>query len=342
MVRGALAFTTLTAVFWGVHLLSLPDHPAPRAQVAAKTDPFIPFLPKNYPDATSPFFPAATTTDSGNYFPARIITRGERKNQERIQADVDRLGFAANTTIGAETCRRCHPDVVEQWEKSAHRFSSFNNPFYRSAVETMRETLDGGMQKSQWCAGCHDPAIMLAGNMTKEIDPLTPESQAGLTCLACHAIENIHGVEGNANYHIGDERESPYLGDEASDGPMRWLADQLTKAKPAAHKRMMKKPFFEKSEFCATCHKVSLDVPLNSYRYLRGQDEYGLLEHREQDRGERVRQGAPRHGCDDALWRRPAPDRGVPVRAQRWIRPRNGERALVLREPEGGRDGSHD
>jgi hypothetical protein len=111
MVRGALAFTTLTAVFWGVHLLSLPDRPAPRAQVAAKTDPFIPFLPKNYPDATSPFFPAATTTDSGNYFPARIITRGERKNQERIQADVDRLGFAANTTIGAETCRRCVMDV---------------------------------------------------------------------------------------------------------------------------------------------------------------------------------------------------------------------------------------
>jgi tetratricopeptide (TPR) repeat protein len=136
----------------------------------------------------------------------------------------------------------------------------------------MRETV--GREPSQWCAGCHDPAIMLAGNMTQEIDPRTPESQAGLTCLACHAIDRIHGREGNGNYNVADENPSPYLFDQVSAGWRRWLADQLIKAKPTAHKSDLLKPFFRKPEYCSTCHKVSIDVQLNEYRWLRGQDEF--------------------------------------------------------------------
>jgi len=236
------------------------------------SDPFLPFQPTNFPDKSSPFFPAPTTTDSGGFFPARIITRGERGDFERIREDVERLGFAADTTIGSATCARCHADIVEQWKASAHRFSSFNNPFYRAAVERLRD--DGGLQESQFCAGCHDPAIMLAGNMTKEIDPLTPESQAGLTCLSCHAIDRLHGVVGNGNYNVADETPSPYLFDDASGGLGRFTADLLIKSKPGEHKRALLKPFFRKAEYCSTCHKVSLDVPINGYRWLRGQDEY--------------------------------------------------------------------
>ncbi len=266
---GAVAFAVLLAA---MIVFSQATRPVEAAAAPERRGSLDPFVPANYPDPSSPFFPASTTTDSGNFFPARIITRDERGDFGRIRKDVDKLGFAAETTIGAETCRRCHPDTVAQWETSAHRFASFNNPFYRASVEKLRETV--GKRKSQFCAGCHDPSIMLAGNMTEEIDPLTPESQAGLTCLACHAIERVHGTSGNGNYHIADEKPSPYIGDGASDGFLRFLADQMTKSKPTAHKQLFKKPFFETAEYCAACHKVSLDVPLNGYRYLRGQDEY--------------------------------------------------------------------
>ena len=60
---------------------------------------------------------------------------------------------------------------------------------------------------------------MLAGQMTSEIDRETPQAQAGLTCLACHAIDQIDGVTGNGNYNIADEQEDPYLFAEAEDGP---------------------------------------------------------------------------------------------------------------------------
>ncbi len=36
----------------------------------------------------------------------------------------------------------------------------------------------------------------------------------------------------------------------------------------------MLKPVFRTSEFCGTCHKVSLDKPVNGYRWIRGQNEY--------------------------------------------------------------------
>ncbi len=271
-VRCGVVFGIFVVAMWSSHL-STRSETAPLAAAAEpKFDPFIPFVPRHYPDKSSPFFPASTTTTSGKFLASRIVTRDELGNQERINEDIKRLGFAANVRIGADTCVRCHADIVAQWETSAHRFSSFNNIAYRAAVENMRRKV--GFEKSQWCAGCHDPAVMLAGNMTKEIVPTTPESQAGLTCLACHAIDKIHGVEGNGNYNIADESPSPYLFDDHSDGWRRFLSDQVLKSKPAAHKKMFLKPFFRESEYCLTCHKVSLDVPVNNYRYIRGQDEY--------------------------------------------------------------------
>lgn len=280
IVRPAFALVVLYGLMLGVHLVARPPTPPPVLAAERPADPFVPFEPANYPSPASPFFPSRTTTDSGKFFEARIVTRDEMGDFDALKGDIDKYGFNVSTAIGAETCRRCHPDVVAQWEASAHRFASFNNPFYRAAVEKLRKDLDkegpgeAGKKTSQWCAGCHDPSIMLAGNMTKEIQPLIPESQAGLTCLACHAIDAIHGREGNGGYNIADEKPSPYLGDRASSGPLRFLADQMTKAKPAAHKALMKKPFFEKAEFCSTCHKVSIDVPVNRWRFFRGQNEF--------------------------------------------------------------------
>ena len=59
---------------------------------------------------------------------------------------------------------------------------------------------------------------MLAGKMTEEIDRTSPQAQAGLTCLGCHAIDEIHDQTGNGNYNIADEQEDPYLFANAKEG----------------------------------------------------------------------------------------------------------------------------
>ena len=261
------------------------------------------FVPTGLVPPESPFFPAATTTSTGTYLPSRIITRTEagelaaqaaRERAERVRSEVERRGFAADELIGATQCVRCHPDVTAQWATSAHRFASFNNPFYTATIEDMREgSLEAGPEviahlrefglepdaagrvKSKWCSGCHDPALMLAGAMDAPIDPATIEAQAGLTCLACHAIDRIHDNTGNGNYNIADEQEDPYLFADAEAGTLgAFLHDAALKAKPSVHMGQLLKPVHSTSEFCATCHKVSLTEPVNNYRWLRGQNEY--------------------------------------------------------------------
>ena len=260
------------------------------------------FVAANYVPPESPFFPAATTTTTGSYLPSRIITRGNLPDAEQLGGDLRKHGFVVQERIGAAQCSGCHMDIVEQWSKSAHRFASFNNPFYEATIENLRQVATDPNQevaahikyfgadapeslledltdkealvKSKWCSGCHDPALMLAGQMTDSIDRNTQEAQAGLTCLACHAIDQIDGVVGNGNYNIADEQEDPYLFSESADGFGRFVHDVALKARPEVHKKQMLKPFFRTSEFCAPCHKVSLDTRVNNYRWLRGQDEY--------------------------------------------------------------------
>ncbi len=222
--------------------------------------------------AASPFFPSPATTTSGRPVDAGVITGDEAPHPDSLRGGLDRYGFAANARIGSQACDRCHPDVVAQWAVSAHRFASFNNPFYEATVNLLRK--QAGNDRSRWCGGCHDPALMLTGAMAAKIDRRTPDAQAGLTCMACHGIDRIHNLTGNGNYNIADEVGDPYLFSDSKDGVGLFVHDTVLKARPTAHKRRMRKPSFGRPEYCATCHKVSLDTPVNDYRWLRGQNEY--------------------------------------------------------------------
>jgi Tfp pilus assembly protein PilF len=56
---------------------------------------------------------------------------------------------------------------------------------------------------------------------------------------------------------------------------MHGLERFVTYAAPEAHRETFMKPFMRNnSEFCSACHKVHLDVPVNSYRWFRGFNEY--------------------------------------------------------------------
>lgn len=287
--RTFVAIAGAALLFLGVHVVTVTDpdagplsgqvatvmpHVRPLQELKSPGDPFVPFAAFGDVSRESRFFPSAATTATGNLMESRVVTRDELPPPEALAAEVARHGFVKDHLIGAETCVRCHADIVEQWSHSAHRFSSMNNPFYRKPFLDMRERPDIGNIPSQWCSGCHEPALMQAGQVSTDFNPDGANAQAGLTCLACHAIDAIHNNTGNGNYNIPDHEDSPYLWDDSKEGITRALSDILIKAKPTVHKERMLKPFFRTSEFCATCHKVSLDVPVNKYRWFRGQNEY--------------------------------------------------------------------
>ncbi len=186
--------------------------------------------------------------------------------------------IAADALSNDEYCRRCHEDVHTDWQKSAHRFSSFNNPAYLSSVRETREVLmarDGNIQASRWCAGCHDPVPFFSGAFDKPDfdDVQDPTAHAGITCTVCHAMTNINSNKGNGDYTIEEPLHYPFA---SSDSPiLQWVNEQLVKAKPAFHKKTFLKDFHSEAEFCSVCHKVSLPYELNHYKeFLRGQNHY--------------------------------------------------------------------
>jgi tetratricopeptide (TPR) repeat protein len=198
---------------------------------------------------------------SGPFFPSSAQVYGGQKIPSKFFMESD-------------SCKRCHEDIYDQWNSSAHHFSSFNNQWYRKSIEYMQDTI--GTKPSKWCGGCHDPAVLYAGKMDRPIKEFVhaPESQAGLGCMMCHSIAQVKSTMGQGDFFL----EYPKLHElAASKNPVvRYLHDTITKLNPEPHRRVFLKPFMrdQTAEFCSSCHKVHLDVPVNSYRWFRGFNEY--------------------------------------------------------------------
>jgi tetratricopeptide (TPR) repeat protein len=197
----------------------------------------------------------------GDFFPSSAQVYGHQKIPGKFFMESD-------------SCKRCHEDIYNQWNSSAHHFSSFNNQWYRKSIEYMQDRV--GTKPSKWCGGCHDPAVLYSGLMDTPIKQIVhrPEAQAGLGCMMCHSIANVKSTMGQGDFYL----EYPKLHElAASKNPfVRTMHDFLVKLNPEPHRRVFLKPFMrdQTPEFCSSCHKVHLDVPVNHYRWIRGFNEY--------------------------------------------------------------------
>ena len=197
----------------------------------------------------SPFFPSSAETNVGGIIPSTFF-------------------------MTSRECGRCHKDIYDQWSSSMHHFSSFNNQWYRKSIEYMQDVI--GTTPSKWCAGCHDHAVFFNGRFDRPIKEQidTPEAQAGLACTSCHSVVHVGSTMGQGDFEI----EYPPLHDLATseNSLLKGAHDFLLRADPEPHRRTFLKGFHKEqtAEFCSSCHKVHLDVPVNSYRWFRGFNEY--------------------------------------------------------------------
>ncbi len=171
-------------------------------------------------------------------------------------------------------CQSCHPDSFHQWERSAHRFSSFNNPFYRKSVELMADRV--GRERTKWCSGCHDPVVLFTGQMGAATQAAFSydswEAQQGLTCMSCHSITEVKDVKGNGSYVIEESKQYPFA--FSKNAALAAVNRLLIRMEPSLHRKTFMKPVMRTPEFCSSCHKVALIPALNGYRWMRGQDHY--------------------------------------------------------------------
>jgi tetratricopeptide (TPR) repeat protein len=207
---------------------------------------------------------------------AKGSPEGERYFEPSKTRTVDGKFISADVLMMDQYCMKCHQDIYNDWFHSAHHLSSFNNPAYLFSVrETKKMSLarDKEVRASRWCAGCHDPVVLLSGQFDNpDYDDIKdPTAHAGITCTVCHAMVNVNSRIGNGDYTIEEPLHYPLA---TSEQPLlQWLNNQLVKAKPDFHKKTFLKPFHKSEVFCSTCHKVSIPKELNHYKeFLRGQN----------------------------------------------------------------------
>ena len=240
------AILALLVLFPAAGALYHKVRPDPNAVVRNPASPPL-SMDQEGAGAGSPFAPASARTNTGAIIPSNFF-------------------------MDSETCGQCHKDIYEQWKSSMHHFASFNNQFYRKSIEYMQDVV--GTRPSKWCAGCHDHAVFFNGRFDRPIREQidTPEAQAGLGCMSCHAIVHLDSTMGNNDFIV----EYPPLHELASSHNryIRAMDYFLTYLNPKPHKDKFLKPFMTSAEFCSACHKVHLDVPVNKYRWVRGFDDY--------------------------------------------------------------------
>ncbi len=155
-------------------------------------------------------------------------------------------------------CTSCHADVASHWAHSAHAYASFDNPWYRVSVDELRRSR--GNETSRFCAGCHDPLLLLSGGIDEEVSPEDDLAYAGITCLVCHSVESTR-ADGNASFTLTGE---PVL-----------IPDPAKPEEIAAHRARLTMEPLRSAALCGSCHRSFSGPAIGNENHLAGIDDLG-------------------------------------------------------------------
>lgn len=201
--------------------------------------------PYTYSYGTHPFRPSQTETVNGGFYDARRIGSSER-------------------------CATCHQDIAQQWQASIHSQAG-SDKAYQTNIKLLAEKR--GMDATRYCEGCHVPAALLSGQLTKggKLDTIN-HMHEGVSCMGCHGIDRVEHVKGVASFRFAPP--SPYLfeGDERFVPAL--LHNFVLRLQPAQHKADLARDVLAIPELCATCHAQFMDKDFNGWGWVKMQDDY--------------------------------------------------------------------
>ena len=207
------------------------------------------------------------------FFPAGAVGKAallgsEPPDPAAITRAVAQNGFYAGEPLSATECSGCHAEIAAQWAQSAHRFSSFNNPYYAASIDQFRK--ERPLAATRFCAGCHDPLLLIDDSISApSLVRDNPAAQAGLPCLICHSTheekpQGHAGIFGNGSYALRIDPVPPPRGD----------GEPATTAQ-SPHGERLRPSLMARPELCTSCHRVALTADITHDSWLRGQDDYG-------------------------------------------------------------------
>lgn len=157
-----------------------------------------------------------------------------------------------------DDCAKCHDDVASHWTHSSHAYASFDNPWYRASVDRFRG--ERGREESRFCAGCHDPLLLLSGAIDGEVTPDDDLAYAGVTCLVCHSVSTTR-PDGNASLALSAAEVL--------------IPDPAAPAEIEAHRARLSLDPLRTADLCGSCHRSFSGPAIGNANYLPGIDDIG-------------------------------------------------------------------
>lgn len=154
------------------------------------------------------------------------------------------LLFAESQT---QTCQKCHPVIVEEFENSMHRKSSI----YDDAIHKAVWYKSPGKANDEYaCAECHTP------NATNE-----EEAKEGITCVSCHTIKDVE-KHANANKNVySKDKKTFYSAEAGREGEKvvykkesSWLGLNKTTVGSPHHDIDYTNEIYYNGQVCMGCH----------------------------------------------------------------------------------------
>jgi Cytochrome c554 and c-prime len=192
----------------------------------------------------------------------------DEARRKAADAEHEKL-FLETKYPSAATCAVCHVKQFEEWSVSQHAYAQLSVVF--NAMQTKININTGGTN-GDFCIRCHTPLGMnlnesvYGSNLVR-----TPASREGLTCVACHRVNQAYGKISARMGTVEGDIFSPVYGPKGGAELKRVLSKpeqyRVTTAKDQPgrqiHREVKQAFFLTKPMFCGSCHDVTL---LNGFK----------------------------------------------------------------------------
>jgi hypothetical protein len=192
----------------------------------------------------------------------------DEARRKAADAEHEKL-FLETKYPSAVTCATCHVKQFEEWSVSQHAYAQLSVVF--NAMQTKININTGGTN-GDFCIRCHTPLGM---NLNESVYgsnlARTPASREGLTCVACHRVNQAYGKISARMGTVEGDIFSPVYGPKGGAELKRVLGKPeqyrvtTSKDQPGRqiHREVKQAFFLTKPQFCGSCHDVTL---LNGFK----------------------------------------------------------------------------
>lgn len=159
------------------------------------------------------------------------------------------------------TCGKsgCHTEIYKEWKVSAHRFSAANMPYQKVFGRFKKEN---GEHLGVFCERCHNPDVVTFNEVSRDKNAHAFFTNNGVSCLSCHLISDVDAAHGDGIYKT--KIDAPYLPGFAPSSRADWqILHHFIRSDLRLHRKNYKRALHRKSEFCVSCHRLTIPSSLN-------------------------------------------------------------------------------